>query len=124
MKIVAKSGLIYVPEFNSNKKLPEAERVQIEYKYLTGPERDRIIGLAPIKFDAEGNPKSEYEFRFDTENMIRTSVVKIKNLVIEKDGKDKPAEVEDLVNVSELAGLYRELSDFFLTENRAQDKKK
>ena len=119
MRVIAKSGLVYVPEWNGNKK--EEEQVKIQYRYLTGPEYDRFVGIGTVKFDEEGNPIGGFEFKLDKEGMVKVGIEKIEGLLV---GEEKIETAEDLCSKPELAGLYKEFADFYLEVNREPDKKK
>jgi len=119
MRVIAKSGLVYIPDWNGNKK--EQEQIKIHYRYLTGPEYDRFVGIGNVKFDEEGNPIGGFEFKLDKEGMVREGIEKIENLYVD-DVKIETA--EELCKRPELAGLYKEFADFYLEINREPDKKK
>ena len=119
MRVIAKTGLVYIPEWNGNKK--ETEQIKIHYRYLTGPEYDKFVGIGPIEFDAEGQQQGGFQFKLDKEGMVRCGVEKIENLNV---GQLAITTVEQLCILLELAGLYREFIEFYLEENREPDKKK
>lgn len=123
MKVLINRGLVYVPAWNGNKKLPKEEQVSVQYRYMTGPEREKIFDV-DLEFNEDGKPKGGYKVKMEREKIIRTCVEKIVNMTVDDGGKDREGTVDDLFNLSELSGLYRELSDFFLSENEAPDKKK
>ena len=119
MRVIAKTGLVYIPEWNDNKK--ETDKIQIHYRYLTGPEYDRFIGIGPVQFDEDGNQVGGFEFRLDKEGMVRAGIEKIDNLIVE-DGKIETGAA--LCECPEVAGLYREFIEFYMEANREPDKKK
>ena len=119
MRVIAKTGLVYIPEWNGNKK--ETEQIKIHYRYLTGPEYDKFVGIGPIEFDAEGQQQGGFQFKLEKEGMVRRGVEKIENLKV---GETEITTVEQLCDMPELAGLYREFIEFYLEENREPDKKK
>ena len=119
MRVIANTGLIYIPEWNKNKK--ETDPIKLHYRYLTGPEYDRFVGIGTPEFDEEGNPKGGFTLKLDKEGMVRCGIEKIENLYV---GDDTITTAEQLCTVPELAGLYREFIDFYLEANREPDKKK
>lgn len=123
MKIIAQSGLRYVPKWNKNRKLPEDEQTVIEWNYLSGAEKDKLFGFDPIEFDGEGNITSKYIFKTDKVGLLQKSIRGIINLEVDDIGVDRPAAVDDICNLPELAGLYTELITFFTAENVESEKK-
>jgi len=119
MRVIANTGLIYIPEWNKNKK--ESEPIRIHYRYLTGPEYDRFVGIGAPEFDVEGNPKGGFTLKLDKEGMVRAGVEKIENLQV---GEEQIITADQLCTTSEAAGIYREFVDFYLDANREPDKKK
>ena len=124
MRVIANSGLEYIPDWNANRKQSKESKLKIEYKYLSGPERDKIIGFEPVTFNPDGDQIGGFTFRIDNEGLLRASIINIANLEIEINGEYKQVNVEDICDRPELAGLYRELVDFFMGINRPVDKKK
>jgi len=121
MRVMEYPGLEYIPDWNKNKKESDDSKIKIEYKYLSGPEREKIFGFEPIQFDPDGKQTSGFTFRIDNENLIKMSIKNVINLTV---GKEIITTAEDICIKSELAGLYRELVDFFMGINRPVDKKK
>ena len=125
MRIVAKTGLVYIPEWNDNKKLPKEEQVKIHYRYLTGPEKENYIGFEPIEFDEDGNQVGGFRLKIDRASAINTGVLRIEGLEVETEGKVVTVDTaKQLMEIPEISGLYKEFSDFYLEENREMDKKK
>ncbi len=123
MKIIAQSGLKYIPRWHRNHKEPEETQIVIEWNYLSGADREIVFGFEPIKFDLEGTITQEYTFKSDNIELLNKSIIHIQNLEIVKNGEHQPAKVENIVNLPELAGLYKELTTFFTTENAEGEKK-
>ena len=121
MKITVKAEETYFPEWNKNRKLSKDERVCVHYRYLTGPERDEFIGLAPIKYDKEGQVIDGLQFRLDKYEIVKTSIITIDNLTANDEIIVTGQQVGE---IPELAGLYIELADFFLEVNQVINKKK
>lgn len=119
MRVIAKSGLVYIPEWNENKK--ETEQIKIHYRYLTGPEYDKFIGIGPIEFDKDGEPIGGFQFKLDKEGMVRCGIEKIENFKV---AETEITTADQLCSTPEAAGLYREFVDFYLEANREPDKKK
>jgi hypothetical protein len=119
MRIIANTGLIYIPEWNKNKK--ESEPIRIHYRYLTGPEYDRFIGIGPIEFDEDGKPLGGFKFKLDKEGMVRCGVEKIENFYV---GDISITTADQLCDVPEAAPVYREFIEFYMEANREPDKKK
>ena len=129
MRIIASSGMEYIPTWNHNKK--EKDPIKIKWRYLTGPEKDRIIGFDPLEFDEKGNQVGRFKFHIDNVELIKTSILDTINLEVTKtvismarDEETKKATADDICSIPELAGLYTELVNFFMDENRPIDKKK
>ena len=119
MRVIANKGLIYIPEWNKNKK--ESEPIRIHYRYLTGPEYDRFVGIGTPEFDENGIPKGGFTLNLDKEGMVRAGVEKIENLQV---GDLRITSVDLLCTTSEVAGIYREFAEFYLEANREPDRKK
>lgn len=124
MKIIARSGMEYVPEWNGNRKEKPDSQVVVEWNYLSGSEREAIFGLEPIRFNADGEMPEEFTFRIDTMGLMKKSIKTIRNLTIQDGEKEREAIIEDICNMPELGGLYKELHDLFMEENRTPNKKK
>lgn len=122
MRVAISTGLTYTPEWGDNRSLPQEEQIVVHYRYLTGPERDSLYGLGaiPIEVDTEGKMPPKVSFKMDREGIVKACTVKIDNLTV----NEKKAALNDLFTVPELAGLYDELADFYLEQNREMDKKK
>ena len=120
------SNLVYIPEWNENKKEPKDKQVQIRYRYLTGPERENLISLQPLKFNSKGEAVDEFTFEINQKEIVQICTLKIENLSLkDEDGTlQEVTNVESVIKEPELAGLYKELSDFYLNSNSAINKKK
>lgn len=121
MRVMEYPGLEYIPEWNKNKKELAESQIKIPYKYLSGPEREKIFGFEPIQFDPNGKQTTGFTFRIDNENLVKMSIVNVINLTV---GEESITTAEGICIKPELAGLYRELVDFFMGINRPVDKKK
>lgn len=122
MRVIASTGMEYIPTWNRNKK--EKDPIKIKYRYLTGPEKDRIMGVVMPEFDENGKQVGRFKLRIDNERLIKTSILSIENLDIYEDGSTIQANAAHICNSPDLANLYTELVNFFLAENRPIDKKK
>lgn len=123
MKVIAQSGMKYVPKWNKNRKLPEDEQVVIEWNYLSGTQKDIIFGFGPIEYDTDGNVSNKFIFNPDKVEVLKKSIREIINLEVDDIGTMRPATIDDICNLPELAGLYSELTLFFTTENAETEKK-
>ncbi len=127
MKVIAQSGLRYIPKWNKNRKLPEDEQIVIEWNYLSGTDREMIYGIKPIEFDVEsGKIAKTMEFKIDNVGLLKKSIKNIINLEVETPGGPggtRPADIDDICNLSELGGLYTELKNFFAEQNTETEKK-
>ena len=123
MKIIALSGLRYTPKWNKNRKQPEDEQVVIEWNYLSGTDREVIYGFDPVEFDLDGNMTNKMVFKPDNIGLLQKSVRNIINLEVEDIGTYRSATVEDVCNLPELAGLYKEMTTFFTQANTEDEKK-
>ena len=123
MKVIAQSGMKYVPKWNKNRKLPEDEQTIIEWNYLSGVQKDLIFGFGPIEYDTDGEVSKKFVFNPDKVEVLRTSIRSIINLDVDEVGATRTATVDDICNLPELAGLFSELALFFTTENAESEKK-
>jgi len=123
MKIIAQSGLRYIPKWNKNRKQPVEEQVVIEWNYLSGTDRETIYGLKPIEFDtASGKMQEKMIFQIDNVDLLRKSIKGIINLDID-DGDIRQATVDDICTMPGLGGLYTELKNYFSEQNAETEKK-
>ena len=124
MKIIAQSGLRYIPKWNKNRKLPEDEQIVIDWNYLSGTDREIIYGIKPIDFDIEsGKIAKTMSYQIDNVDLLKRSIEKVINLEVDDIGIDRPATVDDICNMSGLGGLYTELKNFFTDMNTETEKK-
>lgn len=123
MKIITTSGLEYIPKWNGNRKLPKDEQVVIEWNYLSGSERENVYGI-DFKLDEKGNLKGDYTFKVNNKELLEKSIKKITNLEVSVGETTRQATIEDICNLPEFGKLYRELVDFFTSQNGEEDKKK
>jgi len=121
MKVTVKEEEIYYPEWNKNHKLPKNEQICIHYRYLTGPQRDEFIGIAPIEYDDTGKVIGGIKFRMDKYGIVKHSITGIDNLETDT---EKITTGKQIGDIPEFAGLYLELADFFLEINQVINKKK
>ena len=123
MRILVNKELVYVPEWNGNRNLPKEEQGIIYYRYMTGPEREKIYDV-DIEFDSEGTPKGNYKVKIDRSKIIKTCIIRTEKMIIDDNGKEKAVTADDICSMSEFAGLYREMAGFFTSQNEPMDKKK
>ena len=126
MKIIAQSGLKYIPRWHRNHKEPEETQIVIEWNYLSGADREIVFGFEPIKFNLEGKITQEYTFKSDNVELLSRSIKDIKNLEIDDirmGSGTRPVIIDDIINLPELAGLYKELTTYITTENAEGEKK-
>lgn len=119
MRVIANKGLVYIPEWNKNKK--ETEPIKLHYRYLTGPEYDKFVGIGPIEFNEDGQQIGGFQFKLDKEGMVRCGIEKIENLQV---GEMAITTADQLCTTPEVASIYREFIEFYLEANREPDKKK
>lgn len=88
MKVTASLNELYVPEWNGNRKLPEADQITAEIIWPTGEEIETLVGT---KMSIAEGQKSEGEVRvwFNVGKILRDHVGKITNLDIMEGGKAK-----------------------------------
>ena len=124
MKIIAQSGMTYIPKWNKNRKEPEETQIVIEWNYLSGVDREVIYGIKPIEFDVDtGKMQKTMQFKVDNIDLLKKSIKTIINLEVDDIGIDRPATVDDICNLPELGGLYNELKNFFTEQNTETEKK-
>jgi len=124
MKIIAQSGMTYIPKWNKNRKEPEETQIAIEWNYLSGVDREVIYGIKPIEFDVDtGKMQKTMQFKVDNIDLLKKSIKTIINLEVDDIGIDRPATVDDICNLPELGGLYNELKNFFTEQNTETEKK-
>jgi len=101
MILEIKNENTFVPEWNGNGKLPEAEQIKITYRFLLPGERKKYIRTGPIVLDrATGELDSKVEFIQDAEGNAKSVIKKIEGLSVKTNGKEK--------NISTVAMLYAE----------------
>jgi len=101
MILEIKNENTFVPEWNGNSKLPEAEQIKITYRFLLPGERKKYIRTGPIVLDrATGELDSKVEFIQDAEGIAKSVIKKIEGLSVKTNGKEK--------NISTVAMLYAE----------------
>ena len=101
MILEIKNENTFVPEWNGNSKLPEAEQIKITYRFLLPGERKKYIRTGPIVLDREtGELDSKVEFIQDAEGIAKSVIKKIEGLSVKTNGKEK--------NISTVAMLYAE----------------
>ena len=124
MKIIAQSGLRYIPKWNKNRKQDEAEQGIIEWNYLSGTDREIIYGIKPIEFDtASGEVQKTMTFQVDSVDLLNRSIKEIIRFEVEENGVDRLATIDDICNLPEFGGLYTELKNFFTEQNTETEKK-
>lgn len=124
MKIIAQSGLKYIPKWNKNRKEPEETQIVIEWNYLSGTDREIIYGIKPIEFEIEtGKMAKTMSFKPDNMDLVKKSIKKIINLEVDDNGICRPATSDDICNLPALGGLYTELKNMFAEANTETEKK-
>lgn len=118
MKIKAVLEDRYVPKWNGNRDLAEAEQVSIEVKWPTAAQREALKGY-------KISPKDEdVKVVFQTERILRDHVGAISNLEVELNGKAvKVKSGVDLCDTKVLAlgGLIDELKAYITSEDGLED---
>lgn len=99
MKIAVRTGDVYIPEWNGNREADEP--IRVHYRYLCKDERDRFIGVEPIKFKKDGEP--ELTVRDDGAGMAKLMIKRIEGLTIEENGKDRV--IDDAVKLYSSQGI-------------------
>jgi len=126
MRIIEEKNLIYIPTWRNNKKLKPVDQIKIEYKYMTGPEKDGLLSWKTAEKGSKG------DFVFNNERILIYSIVNIENLEIEIPTKE-PNQTAEIIKITtgeqvgqygSLAGLYAELNKFFSDLNTDDNKKK
>lgn len=119
MKISLKRE-IFIPNFNGNKDLPEANRITVAWKYPTPIERTQIKNISPYRFDLAGKIENIIEYQINQQKLIEFCVVKINNLEVE----DRKIETGiDLNNTEGLGELFEEIANFLIPKLSEVDQK-
>lgn len=126
MKLIIKDSDVFIPEWNKNKSLPEAEQIKIYYKYLTTEQRKQFVYTEPLKISTEKNKDSEMELviKQDTMGIAKTSVYRIDGIEL-SDGKkiDTIQKLYSTIDSCDLGGLISEIEGFLLNANKRIDEK-
>ena len=78
MRITIKRTDTYVPKWNGNRKLPEAEQVKVHYHFLSFEEQERLVSL-------DSSSKAVLNFAAG----VASQVDRIDNLTVDADGEEK-----------------------------------
>lgn len=97
MRINISGKDIYTPKWNGNLKLPEKERVTVEYRYLTCDEEEKYTVYQP-KYEKE---TIELEVKSNANEIWDSCVLKVSGLVGD-DGK----EIIEAKAVRKIPGVY------------------
>jgi hypothetical protein len=101
----------FVPKWYNNQAEAKDDQIVIEHLTPTASLKDRLIPKAVLKwtFDAKGDASGgETEMTIDNKKIVTTMVTKIRNLVVEVDGKKIPVnDANDLYG----QGMPVEISD-------------
>lgn len=114
MKVTAVLEERYVPKWNGNRELPDAEQVTVEIKWPTNAERENLKGY---KISPQTSEVSVY---FNTERILENHVTKVTGLEVSQNGKTvKIKNGHDLAasNVLALGGLIDEIKAYVTSED-------
>jgi len=96
----------YVPKWRGNDKLPEQDRITVEYRYMTPEEEERFTAYTPVY---RGENHSEMEIKIDSKALAiwNTCVLKVDGI---KDAVTK-GNVNDPKKVSTIPGTYKLITE-------------
>ena len=133
MVINVKKSDIYIPEWNDNRDLPEAEQIKFHHRFLTTAEREQFVywknytegemsKLATMvgdNFDFDDYVENnKREWVQDKEGIARKIITKIENLVIkDESGKEETLDtIEKFYSAPDaFASLRAEIEGYVLT---------
>lgn len=78
MRVQVKRNDTYIPKWNGNRKLPEAEQVKVHFHFLSFEEQQQLVSV-------DENNKTKLNFS----QGVASQVDSIENLVVEEDGEEK-----------------------------------
>ncbi|MCP4395328.1 MAG: hypothetical protein GY804_13825 [Alphaproteobacteria bacterium] len=108
MKVILKEGFTYIPKWNDNDKEKKADKIVVEFKFMTGIE---VMDLyAETKQDIKDYYLKEWE-----------SICKSVTNLLDEDGK--PIDIMEIPKNPGLAGLYAECTTAFRLESEVDKKK-
>jgi hypothetical protein len=92
MKFTAKDRYTFIPAFNGNRDLPEAERLTVEIIRPKAEERGELYSVERVSRTGEGSgagDKITYTYRHATGAILRGHIGRITNLTVDTgDGKE------------------------------------
>ena len=142
MVINVKKEDIFIPEWNGNQDLPDAEQIKFYHRFLTTDERERYCyiknfteGKMQRLFDIVQKPEFDIEAYVenndrevirDKRGIAKAIVTKIENLVLENEtgGKETVNTIEGFYNAPDAySGLRAELEGYVLNLSAKVDSK-
>jgi hypothetical protein len=100
MKVNISGKDIFIPKWNSNREAPEAERIRVEYRYLTAEEEEKYTNLIP-KYDTKDTSNIELEIKTHANEIWDLCVSAVHNLY---DTNNK--EITDPKAIRKIPGIY------------------
>jgi len=98
MRVNISKGFTYTPEWEGNKKLPEADRITVKFEFVSGADLSAFLA-------AHGDNKAGY-FIDDFCAYVKA----IYNLkYVDESGNEQEAGPAEVAGISAFAGLYLEL---------------
>ncbi len=111
MKVNIAKGFTYTPKWEGNAKLPEAERITVDFEFVSGADLSAFLA-------AHGDNKAGY-FIDDFKAYTKA----IHNLkYTDESGEEKEAVPADVASISAFAGLYLELRGIYAKETAIKKK--
>ena len=128
MRVKIIGGDVYIPEFNDNKELPEAEQIKCHYKHMSVEQDSQFTRLADPEFDSETREMATtIKFVRDDAGIVAASWPKIENCCYDLNN-GKAVEIESGADLLKAPKDFRRLFDELLNEAFARvnavDKKK
>ena len=107
MKVNISGRETYIPKWNGNQKLPKAEQVSVEYRYMTCEEEEKYSNFVP-KYSMEANAAKEVELEIKphANEIWDLCVTKVSGL-FDENGK----EITDPKAVRKVPGLYELITE-------------
>jgi hypothetical protein len=86
---------VYVPEWNGNRDLPEADQIKVYHRFLSPSERGKFFYRKPLRIKVSGETESSLEYVSDEAGFVKSVVTKIENYAISEDGDIKEIKTAD-----------------------------
>lgn len=106
MKIKLSRTDTYIPKWNGNRNLPEAEQVKVDYRYMTCEEEEKWSVIRPVFTDGE-TKEVKVDYATHANDIFAACVLKVDGLC-DTDGKPV-AKPQEVLKVPGIYGLVTEV---------------